>query len=224
MYVNNDYKERFIKTYNKIIKSGLYNSIDNIFINAVSRSTGNSLNSENFFIPDSKFKIINYSLDITSETNTLDFLRLKSQQKDFKLLYLHSKGTSYHATSYLRANIQAWVDYMEYFVIERWRDCVDILDTYDTCGVDLHENPSYYSGNFWWANSSYIRKLPIVNKDKTTNQAILELQQKYPPHTFHRYYAEFWLLDNTSCKPYCLHHSGLPSLYDTPYTGYLSSL
>jgi hypothetical protein len=77
----------------------------------------------------------------------------------FLCYYLHTKGASLVATR-RRAPANAWRIYMEYFNIERWRDCVAALREYETCGVELQSNESHYSGNFWWATSEYVRKLP----------------------------------------------------------------
>ena len=49
---------------------------------------------------------------------------------------------------------------MEYFNLERWEECVATLKEYETCGVELQSEDSHYSGNFWWATSDYIKRLP----------------------------------------------------------------
>jgi hypothetical protein len=75
---------------------------------------------------------------------------------------------------------------MEYFIIERYRYCIKELDNYDACGISPHFFPYghsksilgtqchrnklwthhgpilYFSGNFWWANSVYLCKLPKI--------------------------------------------------------------
>jgi hypothetical protein len=48
-----------------------------------------------------------------------------------------------------------------------WEKCVELLEQYDCVGTDWttrHPNDNsvvdpHYSGNFWWANSSYISRL-----------------------------------------------------------------
>jgi hypothetical protein len=50
---------------------------------------------------------------------------------------------------------------MEYFVLENWRSCVTCLEGHDTVGVQWTTVPRpHYSGNFWWADSRYLRRLP----------------------------------------------------------------
>lgn len=84
----------------------------------------------------------------------------KESTEPYNVLYLHSKGVNGNPFA------KSWRDYMEYFCIEKWKDCVAGLGTeYDTCGVNLrhpvHETTenAHYSGNFWWATSDYIKTL-----------------------------------------------------------------
>jgi hypothetical protein len=43
-------------------------------------------------------------------------------------------------------------------------------DTYETSGCNYMEEPfPHYSGNFWWASTNYIRRLPIVSLNNKHN-------------------------------------------------------
>jgi hypothetical protein len=83
--------------------------------------------------------------------------------------YVHSKGI----TS-LSKKVNRWRKLIEYGVIERWEDNINALNAgYDTSGIFYtdkwvtlnNKRYFYYSGNFWWAKSSYIKTLkrPILN-------------------------------------------------------------
>ena len=48
--------------------------------------------------------------------------------------YMHTKGVSSRVQSWAR-NIFFWRSVMEYFLIARWRDCIDLLEQYDVVGV-----------------------------------------------------------------------------------------
>ena len=79
---------------------------------------------------------------------------------NFKALYFHSKGITRKKGTYDYNNIEDWVNYLHYFNIERFRECIFMLDRSDVCGVNLITIPKlHYSGNFWWANSNYIKTL-----------------------------------------------------------------
>jgi hypothetical protein len=140
----------------------------------------------------------------------------KSKQEKYNVLFLHAKGVTWSKNEKKRvyyssiedlqniwadinnprhkltkidnyANIVKWRNYMEFFLIEKWRTCVRKLNvpslltiegtmqTFDTAGTEWtpyfyiqedenspkHENYEigYYSGGMWWANSTYIKQL-----------------------------------------------------------------
>lgn len=103
------------------------------------------------------------------EYPTLDFLKktCDSSTEEFYVAYIHLKGLSRPADGPRRN----WREFMDYWTIERWEDNIKTLDqNYDTVGVNYNDSDRgqngwpHYSGNFWWARASYIRKLtPLVN-------------------------------------------------------------
>ena len=106
------------------------------------------------------------------------------------VLYIHHKGiTRPHSEA-----VRDWRNLMMYFNVTKWRDCVEKLDQgYDTAGVNWRENfPNeypHYSGNFWWAKSSYIKRLPAFQHPH---------ENGYRPQFrfsgwLHKQDAEFWI-------------------------------
>jgi hypothetical protein len=72
------------------------------------------------------------------------------------VLYLHTKGIT-------RTNptVTDWTKFLEYFVIDQWKDCVQALKDHDVAGVNWQLGPQpHFSGNFWWATSAYVESLP----------------------------------------------------------------
>ena len=103
-----------------------------------------------------------------------------------KLLYLHTKGVGKEPNPC----IEDWIQYMTYFSVEKWRDALMKLDTYDTTGVDLLQEPTlHYSGNFWWAKASYLSTLPSPVE-------FADLQQYPNPLGSERHNQEFWICYN----------------------------
>jgi len=102
---------------------------------------------------------------------------------DYLVLYLHTKGVG----KTINPCVEDWVEYMTHFCITKWKNCVEQLQTYQTAGVDLREEPVlHYSGNFWWARASYILLLPDPIQYKN-----IEL---YPnPLQSSRHNQEFWI-------------------------------
>ena len=94
------------------------------------------------------------------EYPTLDLLHQECAsvpEEECYICYFHLKGLSRPND----AKAVEWRQYLNYWTIERWEDNVKKLDEgMDTVGVDFIEAPwPHYSGNFWWARASYIRKI-----------------------------------------------------------------
>lgn len=178
MYCVNNYVELFENTLGKIKRSGLYDIIDKIYLCA-------NYNEEIVFNKnikeDIKINIKTFNENTHGEFNTLNSLWDFCQNNDGKVLYLHSKGV----TRPNQQPVSDWRDFMEYYAIEKYSNCLDKLNEYDTVGVKLLiENTSsifHYSGNIWWANTSYIKKIKQLKNCERFND---------------RMYCELWLLDN----------------------------
>ena len=103
------------------------------------------------------------------EFPTLALLHRYCSDNNDPCFYFHTKGVSlapsniqkYKMTySELMNNVTAWRNYMEYFLIDNWERALEELKTNDVVGVNMSCIPcQHYAGNFWWANSNYIRTL-----------------------------------------------------------------
>ena len=152
----------YINQVHKLYTSGLIKNSSYIHF-------GVNGNQELFNIPD-KAKII-YNQNHKEETETLISLRdFCRENAEYKVLYFHTKGVSKESI-----NAESWRLMMEYFVIDRWRECVEYLNEYDAVGSNLKilgpttwsdgrqswgkAGTQHFVGNFWWANASYVNKL-----------------------------------------------------------------
>ena len=170
------YQDIFDEIYSQIIESNLINKVGSINLCIVGQ--GDLIIQEN-----DKIKIYQDSDISSGEFFTLDLLKTFSDsvEKNHKILYLHTKGV----TTPDNPCIEDWRKYMTYFNINQYEKCLYSLNQYDSCGVDLVNDPTlHYSGNIWWANSSYIKKLPTINEIKFP---------KTPPILSIRHNAEFWI-------------------------------
>lgn len=185
-------KETGLKVLNKLLLKVLNkNTIENfdkiIIINIGLRIDENSIFND-------KIKIINYSSDpLLYEIPTINLIHTFCQYNPkSKILYLHTKGILHKNPKC----INDWIDMMVYFLVDKASECLKLLDKYDTVGCNytkLETVPAHYSGNFWWANSNYIKLL-----------------EKIPDGSF-RHAAEWWLLstNNTVNNYYTIHNSGI---------------
>ena len=170
------YQDIFDEIYSQIIESNLTNQVGSINLCIVGQ--GDLIIQEN-----DKIKIYQDSDISSGEFFTLNLLKTFSDsvEQNHKILYLHTKGV----TTPDNPCIDDWRKYMTYFNINQYEKCLYSLNQYDSCGVDLVNDPTlHYSGNIWWANSSYIKKLPTINEIKFP---------KTPPILSIRHNAEFWI-------------------------------
>jgi len=157
----------------RTVNSGILNKIDhfNIIIIGPSRE----FIANNIRGISSKFTINLTDEENEAERTTLHKLYSMVKPQD-KVLYFHSKGTSKMNDSCF-PNIKSWTDKLMYFVVDKYQECLDFLDEYDlvgpnywgeftpdscreSCGQDKNP-PPHYSGNFWWAKGSHIKRLEI---------------------------------------------------------------
>lgn len=130
----------------KVIRLGLVNDLGTII--------------EDDILKDSKFDIIYVGKSCEYERPTLYHMRKKSiEEINTNYFYLHTKGIRHFGSKYEQQIID-WINLMLYWNIENWKIAIEKLKVYDTYGCnDLYV---HYSGNFWWAKSSHIKKLPTV--------------------------------------------------------------
>lgn len=110
-------------------------------------------------LKDDKFEIVYIGKSEEYERPTLLQMRKKSEEDSIHTLYyyLHTKGIG-HFGNNNEQQIIDWINLMLYWNIEKWELAIDKLQTYDTYGCN--DVGWHYSGNFWWARSTHIKKLP----------------------------------------------------------------
>ena len=147
----------------RLYSSGLINEADYIHF-------GVNGDQKLFNVPSKA--IIQYNQKEYWETEKETLLYLKDfcrENEDYKVLYFHTKGVTKQ-----ELNIQSWRLMMEYFVISKWKECLEYLNEYDCVGAEMNtvgptlwsdgswvENDPipFFPGNFWWANASYINTI-----------------------------------------------------------------
>lgn len=183
-YCFGSYASVLYNKYKKINNSELLKNIDNFYVIVSNTQERHKDFLQQFSTLSNKIKIINLSNPVfNDESDTLNFILQQSNDSSTnrRILYLHTKGVT-HSHQLVKKNVDAWVEYLDLYNIHKWKECVDALDTNDVAG-GLYEssNPKHFSGNFWWANTNYIKTLPEIT------------EKNYK--LFNR--GEFWILSNT---------------------------
>ena len=193
------------KQINLIKKTGLYGELTKIYIGAL--GDYRKLQTSSIYRNNNKLEIVYFSKNILEmEFPTLSKIKdfCDCNKENYKVLYIHTKGVRRPNSQY----IEDWRNYMEYFLIEKYKTCLKDLDTFNTAGVNYHKKPwNHYSGNFWWANSNHIKKLIHPNKLPRTGNKYTEGG---------RWNAEKWLLTFVSPE-YSTGFTLLESWYGDPH-------
>lgn len=117
---------------------------------------------------------------------------------DYKVLFFHAKGASRQFVPQLHA----WRMFLEYIVIDRWKECIKKLKTYDAVGAKLRMHPSpHFSGNFWWANADYVATLDesFLYTDgehgKIDRELMIGTGDRFDPYDMHHVHKEMNMYD-----------------------------
>lgn len=167
VYQVNNWNEIVEKQFYRIKKSGLWDKIDTLFIGLVGK--------EPTRMYEKKIKVL-YHIDKPDlyEGLTMTMLHLYSYTFDGSVFYIHTKGVSRNSPK----EFIDWRRMMEHYTLDRYKTCLKELENNDIVGVNWHLGEGYmgahskhaegakvtphFSGTFWWANTDYIKKLPIL--------------------------------------------------------------
>lgn len=121
------------------------------------------------------------------EFPTINLIRKRAAEPDAPelILYLHTKGV--RSPDGQEAYREDWRLMMEHFLVDHAEFCVDKLQTHETVGCN-YSDPPHYSGNFWWAHSSYLKNNREIEATEDRNVAETWLLAPRPrPKTTHHY-------------------------------------
>jgi hypothetical protein len=203
---------------NKLKTSPLYQYINSINVCVLGDLKKIKMN-------DQKIKIIHLSEEHHYyELLTINYIKefCIQQTVDYYILYIHTKGVNKSGNTDC---IQSWRYMMEYFLIDQFQICLNALIYHqlNTVGNNIlnskcieehsdliHVNKEHcyhYSGNFWWAKSSYLKNLNYI-----------QIHSDKELRSIQRFQAENWLLskkqinkhgilyqNNTNIHPYHLY-------------------
>jgi len=184
----NNYQEIFEEIVGEIIESELVEYLDFLKICVVG--------SGDLIIPENKNIIVDFDptalVDTTRSFNYGEFYTLtklkeyvNGLKENVKILYCHLRGV----TSPNNDCISTWRKYLIHHNVTKFSACLKALENYDACGVDLITDDAWpyanhFSGNFWWANSNYLKKLPQISD--------IDNPSSHQKATL-RHNAEFWI-------------------------------
>jgi len=179
------------KSYNKLIKSNILSDKNLKGVKISYLGDKNNIEILKNIWNDPKVEIINMGDNFKLyEYPAIELIKKTCKDEDCNILYFHCKGLLHENNS-----IDDWIEYLEYFNIEKYKHCLDKLIDHDVVGCNYYgltgdkyyKNSPYYfllyerhfSGNFWWSKSSYINTLDNL-----------------PYNSESRHKPEFWICKN----------------------------
>jgi hypothetical protein len=190
IYCTGNWREVVAEQLARLKKSGLYDRAD-ILWTTINDITDNRADIDNIMAQYPKFRV-EYNITNNYEKPGIDKVReLGNAHPDLKILYFHTKGVSndYTNNETRRRGVTGWRLCMEYFLIDKWEECLEKLDTFDNVGVTCVHG--WFWGNFWWSQSKHIVKKPEAVGDRWAYEAWLN--QGTPEATNYEFYHhEFW--------------------------------
>ena len=188
---------------NYLKKSQLFDSLERVYINNIGMPIEDNYGN--------KIKVTNYSDNPKLyEIPTLNRIKNFSQaHPNSNILYIHTKGVTH--TDERAFCVQDWTNLMLYFLIDRYETSLNHLQKFDSVGCNhLLEPWSHFSGNFWWAQSDYLKTLYTL--EETNRQIIHHL---LPLTSKHHLEGEEWILSAT--KNYKSLHNSNKNHYQERY-------
>lgn len=159
----------------KIMESGLFEATSKIYW-CILGDPENLLFNPIFM---SKVEIVFRSPDLLKyEFPTIQVLDETCRVEDCDVWYIHTKGVSY-----ADKRGETWRNFMEWFTLIHWRDCVKALEDHDAAGAMYYA--AHFKGNFWWTKSSHVRHLvspgALLHYGRDGGERwIFSFKQKYP--------------------------------------------
>lgn len=162
----NNWREIVEDQISTLEKSGLLSECEKVHVTFL----GDNIDDISWLIKD-KIKIRNFSENLKHyEKICLNDLRDWCQLNDSYVFYFHSKGVS---KPEFKENIWEWRKMMEYFLVNNYEKCINLLSSYDVLGISLCDagtsakindetHKFHFSGNFWWSKTDYLKKLPKI--------------------------------------------------------------
>jgi hypothetical protein len=156
-----------------LLTSGLYDACEEINIGCLGSQTEKDLFEIYFINLYPKLKIKYYSGNPEEyEFPTIKLIECDNSQ--YAGFYFHAKGVS----KSFETVVNHWRAALNERVINQWRTHYNnILNGFDVSSVNHLNAPAHFSGNYWWFNREYIKRLPLVD---TLNHS-------------YRWHAEQWI-------------------------------
>jgi hypothetical protein len=205
-----DYNEIVHAIVSSLLKAGLYEKSVKIFYTILGNPSEIFIKWLESF---SKLECIYKSADIREvEYPTLYYLQEFCKKHDVYVMYFHTKGVSNSRDK----NKIVWREHLVQKTIYEYEKCISFLNKgCHVAGCGWKEHPyhhsvithydvwthSHFSGNFWWAQSYYIRSLPDIRLARSNYKKIgMPADTRQSDFDIYRILCEMWIGMNKNIK------------------------
>jgi hypothetical protein len=162
LYVDGHYEQPLEEHMSAMESSGLLYELEDFYVGLVgspeNRATAKKL------VPG----VVIAEADAGWEQVTLSALHHYSKENDRFVFYAHTKGACSNDDFAKR-----WRSAMTNATVTKWRECIEALESVDCSGPywilsdepEHEEHNMFFAGNFWWATTDYLRRLPSLRYD-----------------------------------------------------------
>ena len=158
------WEKSFDIIFNIVKSNGLYENSSVIYC-VIVNDYGEIIDDDRFH--QDKIKLVYAGHSSIYERATMYFMRELSEKCEPSYYwYAHTKGISHYGSN-IEENVIDWIVFMCYWNFKLWRKAINTLENVDVCGCNFlqHGTNPHFSGNFWWAKSDYVKKLPTIIDD-----------------------------------------------------------
>jgi hypothetical protein len=192
VFADGDWMKPATEHIEELAISGLLDNLDDMFLGIV--GTAENRNKVKRELPG----VVVAEAESGWEQVTLHELHDYSKVNDCYIFYAHTKG-AWSRTVFA----DEWRVSMTHNTVTKWPECVEALGRVDAAGPywlksdepEHIDHDHFFAGNFWWARSDYLRRLPLVGVDNRFqaegwvglgNPSVHETLGGYP------YWGNFW--------------------------------
>ncbi|TCP69077.1 hypothetical protein [Baia soyae] len=201
-WVANNWIEIVDSQLKRLCSSGLYQKLDAIFLNIVTNqiddTSGIEADLQRLGIDqyDDTLQYVIKPDGHECEKSSLWWLHEYStvNKQDVRILYLHTKGVRHYGQS-TESNVADWRNMLETLLIDHHSLALECLEKVDVCSLQYTPSAVTFGGNFWWAQSSYLKELST------------DIHAVCPAHPYIA--QELWILSKHEATFCELFHSGL---------------
>lgn len=148
-----------------LVNDGLYSACDTIYVSVGGSSREDGMALSKIIKGYDKISVVIVSELTEYEFPAISTMKASAAREKFYGFYFHTKGVSKSNNIHKRN----WRNLLNHYVLRCWQKPYNkVTGAYDVAGANWKDSnadhPGHFSGNFYWFDSEYIKRLPEITK------------------------------------------------------------